>query len=222
MNFSGAPAPFWLLALQYVVFIMNRAALGSLRWWTPYELLFGYTPDISMIIRFKFYDNVYVKRNKTRGGNEFPSSSNELSGKFVGFLEHVGHKMTYKIITNDTQKLIYRSRVKLAAVEPNNRIEPTLPTNDDLETSIDPEPPPLNLPTNNKHTPKNSTAPCNHNEDNINNEPEDYNNETPLVENAPHRDDTSRLRGDNESGLRGDNDLSSNHTMVMRHDLWHM
>ena len=102
--------------MQYVAFIMNIVALESLRWRTPYEILFRYTPDISMIYIFKFYNNVCVKRYKSQGGNDFPSSSNELSGKFVGFQEHVGHKMTYKIITNDTQNIIYQSRVKLADV----------------------------------------------------------------------------------------------------------
>ena len=75
---------------------MNRMALKSLNWRTPYEVLYGSTPDISMIYRFKFYDRIYSKRDDSRGGDEFPSQSNEFSGRFVGFSEIVGHKLTYK------------------------------------------------------------------------------------------------------------------------------
>ena len=50
-----------------------------------------------------------------------------------------------------------------------------MPTNDDLETSIKPEPPPLKLLSNNNHTPENSTVPYDQNEDIINNKLEDEN-----------------------------------------------
>ena len=122
LNSSGAPASCWLLALQYVCFIMNRMALESLDWRTPFERLMGSTPDISMIYRFKFYDRVLFKRDESRGGKCFPSSSNEISGRFVGFSEHVGHQMCFKVLTDDTQKIIYRSRLKLAALDPNLRL----------------------------------------------------------------------------------------------------
>ena len=62
MNMSGAPPSTWLLCGEYVCFIMNRMAIGSLDWRTPYEQLLGHTPDISMIYRFKFFDRVYYKR----------------------------------------------------------------------------------------------------------------------------------------------------------------
>jgi len=52
MNLSGAPPSTWLLCLEYVCFVMNRMALRSLDWRTPYEKLLGHTPDISMIYRF--------------------------------------------------------------------------------------------------------------------------------------------------------------------------
>ena len=100
MNLSGAPPSTWLLCMQYVCFIMNRMALGSLGWRTPFEKLVGHTPDISMIYRFKFYDRIYYKRVDSRGGNE-SVASDESSGRFVGFSESVLHAMTYKILTND-------------------------------------------------------------------------------------------------------------------------
>lgn len=123
LNMTGAPASCWLLCLEYVTFIMNRMALQSLQWRTPHEKLYGITPDISIIYRFKFYDKIYFKRDISRGGKQFPSHSNELIGRFVGFAEDVGHDMTFKILTEDTEKIIYRSRIKLASVDHNNRID---------------------------------------------------------------------------------------------------
>ena len=123
LNKSGAPAHCWLLAMEYVCFIMNRMALKSLKWRTPYEVLYGSTPDISMIYRFKFYDRIYGKRDDSRGGVEFPSQSNEFSGRFVGFSENVGHKMTYKVLADESNKILFRSRIKLASIDSNARLE---------------------------------------------------------------------------------------------------
>ena len=127
MNSSGATADCWFLSLLYVCFILNRLALCTINWRTPYELLYGSTPDISMIPRFKFYDRVYIKRDESRGYGEnygsFPSASNEFSGRFVGFSEYVGHMMTYKVLTDDTRKVIFRSRIKLARTDPNARLD---------------------------------------------------------------------------------------------------
>ena len=121
MNMSGAPAFTWLLCMQYVCFIMNRMALGSLGWRTPFEKLTGQTPDISMIYRFKFYDRVYFKRVDSRGEDD---ASDESAGRFVGFSDTVGHMMTYKVLDELTNKVIHRSRIRLATLDPNRQIDP--------------------------------------------------------------------------------------------------
>ncbi len=54
-----------------------------------------------------FWEPVYYKLDD----NRFPSKSKEQLGRFVGISEHVGHAMTFKILTNDTNKVIHRSRV---------------------------------------------------------------------------------------------------------------
>ena len=102
LNTTAAPADCWLLALLYVIFILNRLATKSLQWRTPYEALYGSTLDISMIYRFAFYDRVYAKRDDSRGDSGTSSDSDEIAARFVGFSEHVGHIMTYKILTKDT------------------------------------------------------------------------------------------------------------------------
>ena len=155
LNMAAAPAYCWLLCLQYVCFIMNRLALQSLQWRTPYEKLHGSTPDISMIYRFKFYDRVYYKRDESRGGANFPSQSNESVGRFVGFSEDVGHPMTYKVLTEDTLKVIHRSRIKLASVDPNLRLDdPILPAEQTTTADVNPNP----IPTSPEVTLQSDTS----------------------------------------------------------------
>jgi len=98
-------------------------ALGSLGWRTPFEKLVGHTPDISMIYQFKFYDRVYHKRVDSRGGNE-DVASDESSGRFVGFSESAGHVMTYKVLTDESNKIIFHSRIRLASIDPNQQLDP--------------------------------------------------------------------------------------------------
>ena len=46
--------------------------------------------------------------------SDFPSDSREKRGRFVGISEHVGHALTYKILTDDTKRVIHRSNVRPA------------------------------------------------------------------------------------------------------------
>jgi len=125
LNMSGAGPGLWLLCMEYVNFILNRMSLKSLNWRTPFESLKGETPDISMIYRFKFWDEIYFKKGN-HDGKCFPSESDECLGRFVGFSEKVGHKMTYKVLSTSTNKVIYRSRIKLASIQRNISLEPEM------------------------------------------------------------------------------------------------
>ena len=109
MNTSGAPAMCWLLAGQYMCFIENHLAREGLGWRTPMEWVNGFTPDISQILQFQFYEPVYYKLidHEKWGG------SNEALGRFVGFAENIGHAMTFKILTEDNH-VIARSDVRTA------------------------------------------------------------------------------------------------------------
>jgi hypothetical protein len=44
----------------------------------------------------------------------FPGKSKELRGRWVGISEHIGNKMTYKIITDDTGEEVCRSAIRSA------------------------------------------------------------------------------------------------------------
>ena len=113
LKMSGAPPSTWLLALLYVCYILNRTATPSLNWRTPLEILDGDTPDISAILQFEFWEPVYY--SPLDGENpSFPSESQQKRGRFVGFAETVGHAMTFKVLTDDTQKVISRSVIRSA------------------------------------------------------------------------------------------------------------
>ena len=57
--------------------------------------------------------------------SDFPSESGEKCGRFVGIAEHVEHAMTYKILTDDTKRVICRSNVHPAddPLAPNLRLD---------------------------------------------------------------------------------------------------
>ena len=66
----------------------------------------------------------------------FPSDIREKRGHFVGISETVGHAMTFKILRNDTLKVVHRSNVRLALNpdDKNLRLDPLEPG--DVATSI--------------------------------------------------------------------------------------
>jgi hypothetical protein len=70
----------------------------------------GSTNDISPLLCFHFWEPVYYKLDNS----DFPSDSREKSGHFVGISKSVGHAMTFKILTDDTLKVIHQSNVRSA------------------------------------------------------------------------------------------------------------
>jgi hypothetical protein len=83
---------------------------------TPLCQAYGTDNDISPMLYFSFYELVYYLVDETT----FPSESKELRGRWVGVSENVGHFMTYKILTDDTRRIIHRSNIRSAA-DPNVR-----------------------------------------------------------------------------------------------------
>ena len=74
LNLTGAPAYCWFLALQFVCFVLNHTAVGSLHWRTPIEKLTGSTPDISALLCFQFWEPVYYCLDDS----DFSSKSTEV------------------------------------------------------------------------------------------------------------------------------------------------
>ena len=102
---TGAPSSLWFLALTYACMIMNLTANASIGYNIPLQVLTGITPDISSILQFDWYEPVYYKTEESH----FSSMSNEKAGHYVGVSEHVGHALTFMILTNDSQKIIHQS-----------------------------------------------------------------------------------------------------------------
>ena len=114
MNTSGCPACCWLLCLQYICVVLNHLASPTLQGICPVQALEGTTPDISFMLHFSFYEPVYYRIDSSEPDLNFPSSSNEKKGYWVGFADNQGDRLTWRILTEDTQKIIIRSGVRSA------------------------------------------------------------------------------------------------------------
>ena len=95
MNRSGAPANGWLLCMIYVSYILNHIACGALNGSIPLLVLYGITPDISIMLLYRstFYQPVFYATHD----QHFPSESEERAAYWVGFGEHCGDAMTHKL-----------------------------------------------------------------------------------------------------------------------------
>jgi hypothetical protein len=97
---------------MYICFIQNHTAVKSLGDRTPIEWLLGYTPDITVLLQFQFWEPVYYAKYDAK----FPADTTEALGRFVGIAENVGHAMTFKVLTGEG-KVIHRSVVRTATGE---------------------------------------------------------------------------------------------------------
>jgi hypothetical protein len=70
----------------------------------------GSTNDISPLLCFHFWEPVDYKLDDS----DFLSDSREKCGHFVGISKSVGHAITFKILMDDTFKVIHQSNVRLA------------------------------------------------------------------------------------------------------------
>jgi len=102
-----APDNLWGLCAMYVIYISNRMAHPFLDNKTPFERRHGYTPDISAVLHFSFYDPAYFM--DTDGS--FPQTKERL-GFFVCFAEHVGDALTYLVLDTTTSSILARSVVR--------------------------------------------------------------------------------------------------------------
>jgi hypothetical protein len=76
----------------------------------PYCMSMGSTNDISPLLCFHFWEPVYYKFDD----RDFLSDSHEKYRHFVRISKSVGQAMTFKILTDNTLKVIHQSNVRLA------------------------------------------------------------------------------------------------------------
>jgi hypothetical protein len=105
---------------------MNLTASQTLNWKTPLQCLTSQVPDTSILMLFEFYDKVYFKHpaDASDDNTSYPARLTEKKGYFVGFSKHVGHALTYKILTDDTRKVLHRSVIRRASDQRNLQIDP--------------------------------------------------------------------------------------------------
>jgi hypothetical protein len=94
---------------MYVCFLLNNTwceAVDDI----PIHMSTGSTNDISPLLCFHFWEPVYYKLDNS----DFPSDSREKRGHFIGISKSVGHAMTFKILMDNTLKVIHQSNVTSA------------------------------------------------------------------------------------------------------------
>ena len=102
-----------------MLYILNHIACGALNGSIPLLVLYGITPDISIMLLYTFYQPVFYATHD----QHFPSESEERAAFWVGFGEHCGDAMTHKLLDKITQKIIYGSAVRpLTKSNPNHRL----------------------------------------------------------------------------------------------------
>jgi hypothetical protein len=114
MGRSGCPPYIWFLALSYIIFCLNHCVDPNLADSTKRPLQFAtfLMTDISPLLYFYFWQPVYFLEDESQ--QSFPGKSKELRGRWVSISEHIGNKMTYRIITDDTGEEVRRSAIRSA------------------------------------------------------------------------------------------------------------
>ena len=119
MDMTNAPSETWLHCLIYVCFVLNHlydASIGAV----PLTALNGVSVDISVLLRFTFWERVYYAEIDPG----FPSDSREAIGYILGISEHVGNAMCYMICNPVTKAILHHSRCcPIPPDDPNYRAE---------------------------------------------------------------------------------------------------
>ena len=121
MNTSGYLACCWLLCLQYIFVVLHHLASPTLEGIYPGQALQGTTPDISFMLHSSFYESVYYRIDSSEPDFNFPSSSNDNKGYWAGFAANQGDSLTWRTLTEDTQRIIICSGIQSALSTTTNQ-----------------------------------------------------------------------------------------------------
>ena len=115
MDCTGTPSKWWLLCMMYVIYILDHIALASLNWQNPIFKAFGISTDIPPLCLYTWWEPVYYYDPDI----PFPES-HEKHGRFAGFVDDLGDDFCFKVITVDTEEIIYQS-VLCSALDDGNK-----------------------------------------------------------------------------------------------------
>ena len=121
MNTSGYLACCWLLCLQYIFVVLHHLASPTLQGIYPGQALQGTTPDISFMLHSSFYESVYYRIDSSEPDFNFPLSSNDNKGYWAGFAANQGDSLTWRTLTEDTQRIIICSGIQSALSTTTNQ-----------------------------------------------------------------------------------------------------
>ena len=121
MNTSGYLACYWLLCLQYIFVVLHHLASPTLQGIYPGQALQGTTPDISFMLHSSYYESVYYRIDSSEPDFNFPSSSNDNKGYWAGFAANQGDSLTWRTLTEDTQRIIICSGIQSALSTTTNQ-----------------------------------------------------------------------------------------------------
>jgi hypothetical protein len=110
MDRAGAPKNTWFLAHDYLAHIHSLCAHCRLNWKVSEQVSRGGIPDISHLLMFYWFQPVLYLDLVSK----FPETTEKL-GYFVGFADNVGDVMTFKILKNGLNTVLYRSVGRFAA-----------------------------------------------------------------------------------------------------------
>ena len=85
---------------------------------SPYMMATGCSDDISPLLCFRFNEPVYCLEDTTV--QSFPSKPKEIRARWIGVSEQVGGAMCWKVVTEKTEKILYRSSIR-SALDPSLR-----------------------------------------------------------------------------------------------------
>jgi hypothetical protein len=108
MREYNAPQRFWCYASEYAVELINHTAARRIKWKTPYKILHGDTPDIS-VFRFSFFEPIFYLNPYAT----FPQP-NMLPGRFLGIARTTGDSFTFIITqeSSNTGKNLHKSIIQ--------------------------------------------------------------------------------------------------------------
>ena len=115
MDRVGCAAKFWLIATLFVIGLLN--VMCNVNGEIPNSVVTGEMTDVSPYLSFHFWQEVFY---------EEPGKNPEKLGRWCGPADGKGDKLTYWILTKDTEQLIVRSGVRPAKdpLFPNLRARP--------------------------------------------------------------------------------------------------
>ena len=111
LNFTGATRDVYFAVFIFYAFIWNHIVDPTLADGnhSPYTLATGCSDAISALCAFRFWESVYCLVDPEE--QSFPSKSKEVQARWIGILENVGAPMTWKVLTNKTQKVLFHAEI---------------------------------------------------------------------------------------------------------------